>query len=46
MKFKLKWKKLLNNIAEQNKSIYGEGGINCCNLNNTGQNVKSTKKDK
>jgi hypothetical protein len=27
-----KWKIYLKRIANQNKSTYGDGGINCCEL--------------
>jgi len=36
-KLKNKWKKFLDNIAEQNKSTYGEGGLNCCELKDVNQ---------
>lgn len=26
------WKKFVQNLAEQNKSTYGEGGLDCCTL--------------
>ncbi|WP_278278135.1 LDCC motif putative metal-binding protein [Acidaminobacter hydrogenoformans] len=26
------WEKFLRNLAAQNKSTYGEGGLNCCEL--------------
>jgi hypothetical protein len=41
-KFKKKWKKYLGTIADQNKAIYGEGGINCCELKD-GKQSKSSK---
>ncbi|WP_281258005.1 LDCC motif putative metal-binding protein [Dethiosulfatibacter aminovorans] len=33
-KLKKRWKKFLDNLAEQNKSTYGEGGIDCCGFKN------------
>ena len=41
-KLKDKWNKFLETIAEQNKSTYGEGGLNCCEL----KDVNQTKKHK
>jgi len=29
---KNKWIKFINNLAQANKSNFGEGGINCCEL--------------
>jgi hypothetical protein len=31
-KIKASWQHFLESLAEQNKTNYGEGGINCCEL--------------
>lgn len=31
-RLKCKWKKFIEAIAAQNKTTYGEGGLNCCDL--------------
>lgn len=38
-KFKEKCSRFINNLAQSNKSNYGEGGINCCEL----KDVNETK---
>ena len=34
-KLKQKFQKLIEQIAEQNKASFGEGELNCCDLNST-----------
>ena len=43
-KFKKKWKKFLDTIADQNKATYGEGGINCCELKDVTENKGTQSK--
>lgn len=31
-KFKYRWNKFLQTIADQNKTTYGEGSLKCCEL--------------
>jgi len=38
-KIKRKWKKFLETLADQNKSTYGEGGLNCCELKSVTENT-------
>lgn len=38
-KLKQKFQKLIEQIAEQNKASFGEGDLNCCNLNSSNQNT-------
>lgn len=37
-KIKKAWNNFLKTLAEQNKSTYGEGGINCCELKDVEKN--------
>jgi len=41
---KQKWIKFLEALADQNKSTYGEGGINCCELKTVTQDKPSQAK--
>lgn len=41
-KFKDFWRKLIEEIANQNKSTFGEGGLNCCDLSKDEPNKKSS----
>lgn len=40
-RIKLAWKTFLENLADQNKSTYGEGGLNCCDLKSVTQDKKN-----
>lgn len=41
---KKKWLRFLDTIADQNKTTYGEGGINCCELKDVTQSNTSQPK--
>lgn len=39
-KIKAKWEQFISNLADSNKTNYGDGGINCCELKDANEAKK------